>query len=88
LTNGASTSAAEWVDRAFARLATGRTVTPEQQAWLGRIREGLVAHLPIGRDDFDAMPVLADADGWGRADRVFDGQLDDLIRHENEALAA
>jgi type I restriction enzyme R subunit len=57
-------------------MAIGRAFTPEQQACLNRIREHLVANLSIGRDDFDAMPVLADAGGWGRANRVFNGQLE------------
>jgi hypothetical protein len=41
-------------------------------AWLDRIREHLAANLSIGRDDFDAMAVLADTGDWGKATRVFE----------------
>jgi type I restriction enzyme, R subunit len=81
-------TAAERVDRAIARIAASRTLSAEQGQWLERIRQHLVANLSIDRDDFDLMPVLANAGGWGRANRVFDGQLTDLVRNLNEAVAA
>ena len=81
-------TAAERVDRAFARLTAGRTFTPAQQAWLDRIRDHLVANLSIDRDDFENLPILADAGGWGSANKVFDGNLEELIATINEAVAA
>ena len=34
------------------------------------------------------MPVLSDRGGWGRANRVFDGQLAELLEELNEELVA
>ena len=81
-------TAAERVDRAFASITAGRTFTPDQQRWLDRIRLHLVQNLTIGRDDFEIIPVFADAGGWNRANRVFDGRLIELVQHLNEAVAA
>jgi type I restriction enzyme R subunit len=81
-------TAAERVDRAIARITAGRALSDEQAQWLERIRQHLVANLSIDRDDFEEMPVLANAGGWGRANRAFDGRLTDLVRNLNEAVAA
>ena len=32
--------------------------------------------------------LLSDAGGWGRANKVFEGKLDELVQALNEALAA
>jgi type I restriction enzyme R subunit len=81
-------TAAERVERAFAKLTAGKSFTPEQQAWLGRIHGHLIANLSIERDDFDSIPVLLDAGGWSKADKVFNGKLPELISTLNEAIAA
>lgn len=44
--------------------------------------------LSIEKDDFDAIPVLADSGGWGAANKAFEGKLDELLAGLNEALAA
>ena len=61
---------------------------PTQRKWLEYIRQHLVANLSIDREDFDAIPVLSDHGGWGRANRVFDGQLAELLAELNEELVA
>ncbi len=81
-------TAAERVERAVAKVCAGRTFTPAQHQWLERIRQHLVANLSVGRDDFEDVPVLHDAGGWGAASRAFDGRLDELIDDLNEAIAA
>jgi len=82
-------TAAERVERAFARVTEGRTFTPEQTAWLDRIREHLRQNLSIEREDFDLMPVFSGAGGLGMARRAFgDALLSDLIDKLNEAVAA
>jgi type I restriction enzyme R subunit len=81
-------TAAERVERAFAALTAGRSFSPEQQAWLDRIREHLVANLSIDREDFDNVPILNDAGGWAPANRAFDGRLAELVNDLNAALAA
>ncbi len=81
-------TAEERADGAVARLTAGREFSEEQRQWLQRIRDHLAANLSIDRTDFEVVPVLADAGGWGRADRVFDGRLEELVRAANEAVAA
>ncbi len=81
-------TAEERVARAFDSLTAGRYFTREQSLWLSRIREHLVENLSIDRGDFDSIPILSHAGGWGRANRVFDGRLGELIRDINEVIAA
>jgi type I restriction enzyme R subunit len=47
----------------------------------------LTENLTIEPDDFDALPVFNRVGGWGRADKVFAGQLSQLISRFNEAVA-
>ena len=42
----------------------------------------------IDRDDFDTVPVLSNRGGWGRANRVFDGDLADFLEELNRELVA
>jgi type I restriction enzyme R subunit len=74
--------------RAVAAVREGRTLTPEQEQWLARIGEHLAENLTIERADFDMIPVFADVGGWGRANKVFDGDLASVLRQCNEAMAA
>jgi type I restriction enzyme, R subunit len=81
-------TAEERVRRAFDGLTKGKQFTDEQQQWLKRIQEHLIANLTIDKDDFEVVPIFTHFGGWGRANRVFDNQLDDIIRDLNEAIAA
>lgn len=81
-------TAAERVDAAIARLASGKSFTGAQQQWLARIREHLVANLSIDRTDFDDLPIFSREGGWTVANRTFDGCLDLLLGRLNEFLAA
>jgi len=81
-------TAEERVRRAFDKVTAGRTFTDEQRQWLDRIRNHMIENLSIDREDFDVLPVFARAGGWGRADKVFEGHLDELIGTFNEAVAA
>ncbi len=81
-------TATERVERAFAKITAGRQFTEDQQKWLDRIRRHLVVSLSIDRKDFESVPVLLDPGGWKPADRVFAGQLNDILDQLNEALAA
>jgi type I restriction enzyme R subunit len=81
-------TAAERVDAALKRLTEDRTFSQEQQQWLARIREHLIANLSIDRGDFDDLPVFSREGGWVRANRAFEGHLADLLLRINEALAA
>jgi len=81
-------TAEERVDRALKRVTAGKSLTQEQQAWLGRIREHMIVNLSIDRTDFDLAPVLSRAGGWVPADRTFGGKLLPLLDSLNEAIAA
>lgn len=81
-------TAEERVGQAFQRLTARATFTPEQQNWLGRIREHLIANLSIDEEDFENIPVLQNAGGWGNANRAFKGKLPNLLKAFNEAIAA
>jgi type I restriction enzyme R subunit len=81
-------TADERVTAAVERVMADRTLTAEQMKWLDYIRQHLVANLSIDRDDFDNVPVLLNRGGWGRANKVFEGQLDDLLAELNMELVA
>lgn len=82
-------TASERVERAFARVTAGKTFTADQTKWLDRIREHLRANLSIDQEDFEVIPILADAGGLGVARKVFGAaKLDELLHEFNEAIAA
>ncbi|MCA1576998.1 MAG: DEAD/DEAH box helicase family protein [Acidobacteria bacterium] len=81
-------TAEQRVRRAFDGLTKGQQFTNEQQQWLKRIQEHLIANLTIDKDDFEVVPIFTHFGGWGRANRIFDNQLDDIIRDLNGAIAA
>ncbi|HOS83036.1 MAG TPA: DEAD/DEAH box helicase family protein [Methanolinea sp.] len=81
-------TAEERVARAFERVTSGKTFTPEQEAWLSRIREHLIANLSIDQNDFDIIPIFVDRGGLRKAAQIFGPDLPNLIRALNEAVAA
>ena len=81
-------TAQERATKAISAVSAGKTFTPEQQQWLDRIRASLVENLSIDPDDFDVLPTLEGAGGWGKANKVFGGRLEELIRELNQAIAA
>lgn len=81
-------TAEERVTEAVRRVTEGRPLTDEQLKWIEHIRQHLVANLSIDRDDFENVPVLLNRGGWGRANRVFDGELAELLADLNRELAA
>jgi type I restriction enzyme R subunit len=81
-------TAEERVNQAVDRVIAGRPLTEAQAKWMEYIRQHLIANLSIERDDFEAIPVLSDHGGWGRANRVFEGLLAELLQELNEELVA
>jgi len=81
-------TAEERVDQAIDRVTAGRQLTDDQAKWMDYIRQHLIANLSMDRDDFDNVPVLLNRGGWGRANRVFEGELDDLLEELNRELVA
>jgi type I restriction enzyme R subunit len=78
----------ERVNHAVDRVIAGRQLTDAQATWMEYIRQHLVQNLSIDREDFDAIPILSGHGGWGRANRVFDGRLAELLDELNEGLVA
>jgi type I restriction enzyme R subunit len=81
-------TAEERVNQAVDRVIEGRELTDSQAKWMEYIRQHLVKNLSIEQEDFEAIPVLSDHGGWGRANRVFEGQLSELIEDLNKELVA
>jgi type I restriction enzyme, R subunit len=81
-------TAQERVERAMKQITQGQQFTLEQRGWLERIRAHLIQNLSIDRADFEDIQVFSREGGWARANLVFEGQLDELIRNFNEAIAA
>jgi type I restriction enzyme R subunit len=81
-------TAPERVERAMKQITQGQQFTLEQRGWLERIRAHLIQNLSIDRADFEDIQVFSREGGWARANRVFDGHLDELIHNFNEAVAA
>lgn len=81
-------TAEERVDAAVAHVAAGRDLSQDQAKWLDYIRLHLIQNLTIDRDDFDIVPVLANRGGWGKANRVFDGKLAELLADVHKELIA
>jgi type I restriction enzyme R subunit len=81
-------TAEERVNAAVAKVTADRQLTDDQAKWLEYIRQHLVQNLSIEREDFEVIPILSDKGGWGRANRVFGGQLDELIKELNKELVA
>nr|WP_090344914.1 type I restriction-modification enzyme R subunit C-terminal domain-containing protein [Mycolicibacterium malmesburyense] len=81
-------TAEERVNAAVAKVTADHQLTGEQAKWLEYIRQHLVQNLSIEREDFEVIPILFDRGGWGRANRVFDGKLDELIKELNKELVA
>ncbi|WML68516.1 MAG: hypothetical protein METHP_02149 [Methanoregula sp. SKADARSKE-2] len=58
-------TAEERIHRVLDRMALYASVNPEQQIWLDKIREHLIANLSISKGDFDLIPLFANEGGWG-----------------------
>lgn len=81
-------TAEQRVNLAVAVISQNRALTDEQRKWLDYIRQHLIQNLTINRDDFDVVPVLANRGGWGKANRVFAGQLAELLSDVQKELVA
>jgi type I restriction enzyme, R subunit len=82
-------TAGERVERAFAKVTAGQTFTEDQQKWLDRIRQVMLANLSIDREDFEYQDALSAPGGWGAAKKQFgEKPLAELIHRLNETIAA
>ena len=81
-------TAEQRIDAAMARVTAGKRFSPEQAAWLNRIRDHLVHNLSVDEEDFNGVPLFARSGGLGRARRVFGTDFAPLLLELNEAVAA
>jgi type I restriction enzyme, R subunit len=81
-------TASERVHRAFETVTSGKQFSDDQQRWLDRIRDHLIENLSIDQDDFENLPIFTRFGGWGRANKTFNNQLENIIKDLNEAIAA
>lgn len=81
-------TAEERVNAAVVKVTADRELSDEQARWLDYIRQHLVENLSIEPEDFEVIPILSGRGGWGRANRVFNGRLDELIKELNKELVA
>ncbi|GAA4055847.1 type I restriction-modification enzyme R subunit C-terminal domain-containing protein [Hymenobacter glaciei] len=65
----------------------GRAFSPEQQHWLGLMRDKVATSLSVEAEDF-TLPPFIDLGGYGRARQVFGADLQAIVDELNEALAA
>ncbi|MBI4529294.1 MAG: DEAD/DEAH box helicase family protein [Deltaproteobacteria bacterium] len=81
-------TAQQRVNRAIMKVTGSHGFSAEQMQWLERIRQHLIENLSVDRSDFDAVPIFSRYGGWARANRAFEGELPDLLKQFNEAIAA
>lgn len=62
-----------------------RSWTDVQRKWIDRIGRQLEIETVVDRDAFDAEP-FASLGGWSRIDRVFNGELAQVVRDLNENI--
>jgi type I restriction enzyme R subunit len=80
-------NAEERVGRALKKVFGDRPLTPEQDKWLGLIRQHLVANLTIEREDFEELYFSTAGATWKRVDADFGGALEEILLRLNEAVA-
>jgi type I restriction enzyme, R subunit len=80
-------SAEERVDHALNRLRANHEFTEQQEHWLSLIRNHLVENLAIEKRDFELINFTHAGGTWGRVNRDFSGQLDQLLTEINTSIA-
>ena len=78
----------ERVDRAIKKVLNNKQLTYEQLAWIDYIKEHLKQNLTIGKDDFEAVPVLEQHGGWTKFRKLFKDNFEELLLEINENIAA
>ncbi|MCW1985102.1 UNVERIFIED_ORG: type I restriction enzyme R subunit [Sphingomonas sp. R1F5B] len=76
---------ADRVRQAVDAILRKRAWTDVQRKWIERIGCQLEIEIVVDRAAFDAEP-FASLGGWSRIDRVFNGQLDEVVRDINENI--
>ena len=78
----------ERVSKAIEKVFSKMKLTPEQQEWLGYIREHQVQNLTIEEDDFDFLPVFEQRGGWSKFKKLFGAESKRILEMINANIAA
>ncbi len=76
---------AAWLEEQEQRR--GKPFNPEQRKWLELIRDNVASSLTIEQNDLEQVPFLQYG-GLGKAYQLFGVELQDILQHLNERLAA
>ncbi|WP_077731546.1 type I restriction-modification system endonuclease [Methylocaldum sp. 14B] len=76
---------AERVDKAVAALEARHNFSPVQKQWLARLAKQLKTNAVLDRETLDSGPLKRDG-GFKTANKIFDGQLEELLAEMNEAV--
>ena len=88
-TGGELLTAERRVDKALMKVKSDRAFTEEQEKWLALIRMHLIENLLLEKEDFDFLPIFArEGASWGKLNRVFENDLETIVREINQAVAA
>lgn len=80
-------SAEDRVERALKSITQSKTFTEEQQRWLELIKSHLIQSLTIDKSDFERIPAFTRKGGWKAANKLFEDQLEALLRVINKEVA-
>ena len=75
----------ERVRQAMKQVRGQKAWTPVQKKWLNCIEKQLLQENTLSREDFSREPFKRSG-GFERINRIFNGELADMIHHLNEYL--
>lgn len=74
------------VDRAIAKILASQTWTPPQRKWLERIAKQLKVETIVDREALDQGEFRTQGGGFSRINKIFDGQLEEILTQINDTL--
>jgi len=77
------------VNKAMMKVKSDRAFTEEQEKWLELIQRHLIENLMMEKEDVEYLPIFTrEGASWGKLNRAFGGELEDIIHELNLAIAA
>lgn len=74
------------VDRAIAKILASQAWTPPQRKWLERIAKQLKVETIVDREALDTGEFKTQGGGFTRINKIFDGQLSEILTEINDTL--
>ena len=82
-------TAEQRVNKAFMKVKSDRRFSEDQERWLELIRQHLTTNLLMEKEDIDYLPIFTrEGASWARLNKVFGGELEEIISDFNSAVAA